>query len=157
FFVDYQGKRQRHGIAFTGLIPTEAMKNGDYSLDPFGVPRPGTFKPMSDVNADGFPDLVNLFSFSPFRCDASGNPIDPNPDGSQTGGTQNCNKIPASMFDPTGKAMIDLYPVSNTINRTAGFNFTNVPVRRLNEDEFDVRVDHNFSAKDSAFARFSYD
>src|SRR2546429_1805829 len=35
FFVDYQGKRQRHGVAFTGLIPTEAMKNGDFSLDPF--------------------------------------------------------------------------------------------------------------------------
>jgi len=32
-----------------------------------------------------------------------------------------------------------------------------VPVRRLNEGEFDVRVDRNFSSKDSVFARFSYD
>ena len=38
-----------------------------------------------------------------------------------------------------------------------GVNFTNVPVRRLNEGEFDIRLDHNFSSKDSAFARFSYD
>jgi Carboxypeptidase regulatory-like domain len=154
FFVDYQGKRQRHGTAFTGLIPTEAMKNGDFTLDPLGVPR-------GPNNPNGFGDLTNLFTLfttaSPFRCDASGNPIDPNPDGSQTGGTQDCNKIPASMFDPTGKAMMDLYPVSNTSNASAGFNFTNVPVRRLNEDEFDVRVDHNFSSKDTAFARFSYD
>src|SRR5207237_4304358 len=61
------------------------------------------------------------------------------------------------MFDMTGKRMIDLYPTSNASNASSGINFTNVPVRKLNEGEFDVRVDHNFSSKDSAFARFSYD
>jgi hypothetical protein len=30
-------------------------------------------------------------------------------------------------------------------------------VRRLNEGEFDIRLDHNFSDKDRVFARFSYD
>src|SRR6267143_4281861 len=40
FFVDYQAKMQRHGTPFVGLIPTQAMKNGDFSLDPFGNPRP---------------------------------------------------------------------------------------------------------------------
>src|SRR5467141_3779342 len=40
FFVDYQGKRQRHGIPFTGLVPTQAMMNGDFSMDPLGVIRP---------------------------------------------------------------------------------------------------------------------
>ena len=39
FFLDYQGKMQRHGIPFVGLIPTQAMMNGDYSLDPFGRPN----------------------------------------------------------------------------------------------------------------------
>ena len=156
FFLDYQGKRQRHGIAFTGLIPTEAMKNGDYTLDPLGVPR-------GPNNPNGFGDITNpftitpSFSSTPFQCDSSGNPLPPNPDGSQPIDTP-CNKIPASMFDSTGKAMMDLYPVSNVSNASvAGFNFADVPVRRLNEDEFDVRVDHNFSSKDSAFARFSYD
>src|SRR5947209_12751711 len=64
FFVDYQGTRRRRGIPFTGLIPTPAMLNGD---------------------------------------------------------------------------------------------FTNVPTRKLNDAEFDIRLDHNFSSKDSVFARFSYD
>ena len=32
-----------------------------------------------------------------------------------------------------------------------------MPVRKLDEGEFDVRLDHNFSSKDSVFARFSYD
>src|SRR6202795_4725976 len=39
FFVDYQGKRQRHGIPFSGLVPTPAMLTGDYSFDPLGVAR----------------------------------------------------------------------------------------------------------------------
>src|SRR5213078_2415402 len=68
-----------------------------------------------------------------------------------------CNKIPVNLFDMTGKRMIDLYPTSNASNASSGINFTNVPVRKLNEGEFDVQVDHNFSSKDSVFARFSYD
>ncbi len=39
FFLDYQAKMQRHGIPFVGLIPTQAMVNGDYRLDPYGSPR----------------------------------------------------------------------------------------------------------------------
>jgi len=36
-------------------------------------------------------------------------------------------------------------------------NFSAVPVRKLDENEFDIKLDHTFSSKDSAFARFSYD
>ena len=38
-----------------------------------------------------------------------------------------------------------------------GYNYVNEPVRKLNEGEFDGRLDHNFSNNDYAFARFSYD
>ena len=68
-----------------------------------------------------------------------------------------CNKIPANMIDPVGQRMINLYPVSNASNAALGYNYTNVPVRKLNEGEFDVRIDHSFSTKDTLFARFSYD
>src|SRR5713226_3206147 len=37
FFADYEGKRQRHGIPFSGLVPTQDMINGDYTLDPLGL------------------------------------------------------------------------------------------------------------------------
>jgi hypothetical protein len=142
FFIDYQAKRQRKGVAFVGLIPTPAMKNGDFSLDPFGNPRSGF--------------LTNPYSGTPFQCDASGNPIPGNANGTQPLGTD-CNEIPANLFNPAGKGMIDLYPTSNASNGPLGINFTNVPVRKLDEGEFDVRLDHNFSSKDTAFARFSYD
>ncbi len=163
FFVDYQAKRQRHGVAFVGLIPTPAMVTGDFTLDPFAVARPGLFD--SSQNADGFADLVNPYAtttWKAFQCDpTTGNAL-PAADstGNQAQGV-NCNKIlatgPGAMADPAGFGMINLYPVSNASNAALGFNFTNVPVRRLNEGEFDVRLDHNFSSKDSVFARFSYD
>ncbi|MBZ5571944.1 MAG: carboxypeptidase-like regulatory domain-containing protein [Acidobacteriia bacterium] len=149
FFVDYQAKMQRHGVPFVGLIPTPAMKNGDFTLDPFGAAR-------GPNNPNGFGDITNLYTFSPFQCDGAGNPIPAGPGGAQAAGTD-CNKIPANMIDPVGQAMMNLYPTSNANNAALGYNFTNVPVRKLNEGEFDVRVDHNFSSKDSVFARFSYD
>jgi hypothetical protein len=142
FFLDYQAKQQRHGIPFVGLIPTQAMINGDYSLDPFGNP-----------NAL---QLTNPYSGSPFQCDSAGNPLPTNASGAQGAGT-NCDKIPASLIDPVGQSLMQLYPQSNTSNAALGYNYQNVPVRRLNEGEFDIRLDHNFSSKDSVFARFSYD
>jgi hypothetical protein len=162
-FLDYEAKMQRHGIPFVGLIPTQAMKGGDFTDDPFGTPRPGTFDGLFQPNSNGFVDLVNPYSGVPFRCDGSGNPIAPDPTtGAQSAGV-NCNKIPVAtiqnggMAEAPGLAMINLYPTSNTSNASGGYNFTNVPVRRLNEGKFDIRLDHNFSNKDSIFARFSYD
>src|SRR3984957_2987876 len=73
FFVDYQAKRQRHGIPFFGVIPTAAMMGGDFSADPFGVARPGLFD--GSANGDGFGDLVNPSTGTPFQCDVSGNPL----------------------------------------------------------------------------------
>lgn len=163
FFVDYQGKRQRHGIPFNGLVPTPAMVNGDFTLDPFGVAR-------GPLNPNGFGNIVNpgdsTTPFAPFQCDSALNPIPADGNGHQTGGTQTCNKIPSNMFNPAdmvnpannpaGFAMMQMYPQANVTGQP-GINFSAVPVRRLNEGEFDVKVDHTFSSKDSVFARFSYD
>jgi len=156
FFGDYQGKHQRRGIPFIGLVPTQAMMNGDFSLDPLDQPRPNVFDGKT-TNRNGFLDLVNpVGGFIPFKCDALGNPIPGNANGTQTGGT-NCNKIPANLFDSTGHAMIQLYPQSTGPDLATSTNFADVPVRKLDENSFDIRLDHNFSSKDSAFARFSYD
>jgi len=158
FFADYQAKMQRLGVPFTGLVPTTAMLGGDFTLDPFGAPRPGTFN-YTGGNADGFGDLSNPYASTagkaPFRCDGAGNPL-PAPTGVQAGGTP-CNKIPADLMNPLGAKLIALYPTPNASNAASGYNYVNQPVRKLNEGTGDIRLDHNFSSKDSAFARFSYD
>lgn len=159
FFLDYQAKRQRHGVPFTGLIPTPAMMAGDFSLDPLGLER-GVAQAAYN-NQILFPNLVNPYTLGSFQCDSSGNPL-PSTDGTQPLDVA-CNKIPTALAgsgglaDKAGLALINLYPQSTGANLSTLTNYSNTPVRKLNEGEFDIRLDHNISAKDSVFARFSYD
>lgn len=148
FFVDYQGKNQRHGIPYTGLVPTAAMQLGNFNNDQFGNPRTAALGNM----------LKNPYSGAPFQCAADGvTPLTPDSTtGVQPNGTP-CNVIPSQLKDPAGKQLIALYPTATTSNVAGGYNYTNVPVRKLDEKTFDVRLDHNFSGKDSLVARFSYD
>jgi hypothetical protein len=143
FFVDGEQKYQRQGITFTGLVPSLAMRSGDFSADPFGNPISGLA-------------IVNPNTLGPFQCSSAGNPTPANVDGSQAHGTP-CNKIPSNLFNNIGQAMINLYPAPNANNPGGNYNYVNSPVRTLNETKFDTRLDHTLSSKDNAFARFSYD
>ncbi len=53
--------------------------------------------------------------------------------------------------------MLSLYPAPNANNPSLVYNYALVPDRKLNEGTWDIRLDHNFSSKDSIFGRFSYD
>jgi hypothetical protein len=154
FFVDGEQKYQRHGIAFTGLIPSLAMRSGDFSADPFGNPVSGLA--IVNPNMIGASTDPTKFPNVYFQCDSAGNPLPANTDGSQAQGTP-CNKIPSSLINNIGQAMMNVYPAPNANNPGAGYNYVNVPVRSLDETKFDARLDHTFSNADSAFARFSYD
>ncbi len=148
FFVDGEQKYQREGITFTGLVPSLAMRSGDFSSDPFG-------------NAAGLaianPNMVGAAD-AYFQCDSSGNPIPAAADGSQPKGTD-CAKIPSNLIDKVGQGMINIYPAPNVNagSTTASYNFVNEPVRVLNETKFDARLDETLTAADNLFARFSYD
>jgi hypothetical protein len=146
FFIDYQAKMQRKGVPFTGFVPTVAQvtpdANGNYEEGPTAL---------------GATTLNNPYSGQPFQC--VGNTVTPEPvlaDGSQTPGTA-CAVIPAALVNAQGAAVAALYPAPNASPSATGFNYVNLPVRKLNEGTGDIRVDHNFSSKDSIFARFSYD
>ncbi len=167
FFIDYQAKMQRMGVPFTGVVPSSAMitpdANGDYNFtnDALNNPRPGFGQNASPTNADGFGNLVNPFAgYTPFQCVPGTTTAEPVITAGTTAGSQlpgaDCNVIPAGLINPIGARVAQLYPAANVTNSTA-INYLNEPVRKLNEGTFDIRVDHNFSNKDSAFARFSYD
>jgi hypothetical protein len=156
FFVDGEQKYQRRGIVFTGLVPSLAMRNGDFSADPVGITLSGIGSAFVPVIAN-----PNMFGASNpyFQCNAStGAPIPANPDGSQPLGA-NCNKIPSNLIDSVGKGMIGFYPAPNVNAGVSGasYNYVTEPVRALNETKFDARLDQTFTASDNAFARFSYD
>jgi hypothetical protein len=149
FFLDYQAKMQREGVPFTGFVPTTAMAtpdaSGNYNLstNPFGLTQ------LKNPYATGAEPPT-------FLCSNATTPEPVLPDGSQAPGGTPCDIIPAALINPIGAKVIRLYPSPNA-NPSSGFNYSNQPVRKLNEGTWDVRVDHNFSSKDSAFARFSYD
>ncbi|MGB8732112.1 MAG: carboxypeptidase-like regulatory domain-containing protein, partial [Candidatus Sulfotelmatobacter sp.] len=144
FFLDYQAKMQRKGVPFTGFVPTPGMTTPDASgnYDFTNVPTGVT--------------LNNPFGAEPFQClpgTSTPEPVNLT-NGTQTTG-QACNIIPAALINPIAAKVVRLYPAPNA--NAAGYNYINEPVRKLNEGTWDVRLDHNFSSKDSAFARFSYD
>ena len=111
FFVDGEQKYQREGITFTGLIPSLAMRSGDFSADPFGNPVFSTVTtPSGTVQAPGIvnPNMIGA-STDPavypnvyFQCNPAGQPLAANPDGSQPQGTP-CAKIPSACSTTSGR------------------------------------------------------
>src|SRR5580692_5798845 len=162
FFIDGEQKYQLQDIPFTGLVPSLAMRTGDFSNDPFG--NPTAIGAATATQASGIinPNMVGasanplIFPNIYFHCDGAGNPLPANADGSQAPGAA-CNKFPASMINPIGQAMINLYPTPNANNAAAGINYVSQPVRQLDDTRFDGRLDQTFSEKDNAFGRFSYE
>ncbi len=163
FFADYQAKIQREGVTYPGYVPNTAMvtpdANGNFNFanDPTtSLPLTNPYTPFQILpgNNTGVPTPV------PFQCNiATGLPETP-ANGSQpyvSGVTQNCNTIPGSIVNPIGLAVAQLYPAPNNTNPNLSYNYAQQFTRRLNEGTWDIRLDHNFSSKDSAFGRFSYD
>src|SRR6516165_8193581 len=147
FFIDYQARRLRQGRTFVTQMPTLAMRSGDFT-EPFaGVTQ--LYNPYSTQKVNG------TLTRAPFMCDASGNPMPADASGIQAPGAP-CNKIPQSLINPVGQKLINLYPDPNVPGTVSG-DFVDAPAKKLDEGEFDIRLDHNFSSKDSIFARFSYD
>src|SRR6202044_2360383 len=60
FFADYQEKYQRHGIPFTGIVPSAAQRNGDFSDNAFGNPNSTV---LTNPYVTGGPDPY-------FQCDS---------------------------------------------------------------------------------------
>jgi hypothetical protein len=148
FFLDYQAKMQREGVPFTGFVPTpgqttpfDAAGDYDFSSDPLGITPTNPYAggaAFQCIPGTKTPEPVDLAN------------------GTQPTPGQACATIPAALINPIGAKVVQLYPLPNS-NPAGGFNYENQPVRKLNEGTWDARVDHNFSSKDSIYARFSYD
>ena len=162
FFLDYQAKMQRKGVPYTGFVPTVNMVTPDTNGNYEESPNPFGFTTLNNpyANQNGVTDEATTF-----QCVGTSTTPEPlQPDGGQLKlvGTP-CAVIPAALVNGTqakgiGAKVAALYPAPTPgVPSNAGFNYANQPVRRLNEGTWDIRVDHNFSSKDSVFARFSYD
>ncbi|MFN7826453.1 MAG: carboxypeptidase regulatory-like domain-containing protein [Acidobacteriota bacterium] len=64
------------------------------------------------------------------------------------------NIIPRDRWDPVMAKLINAYPLPTTSGLAN--NLVTTPVRKQNWDQFDVRIDHNHSDRNTFFGRYSW-
>ena len=129
FFMDYQGNRVRQGAPILSTIPTHDQIVNHNFENP-------------------------IFDPSSFSSTAGSRP-------SYWNASQKIYHIPDSEISSVGQAILNLFPTTAPDPGTNGFktgiNYTASPIRTLNDDEWDTRVDHQLRENDRIFARFSWD
>ncbi|MGD0482182.1 MAG: TonB-dependent receptor [Terracidiphilus sp.] len=174
FFFDYQGTRVVQGKTFTETVPTAAENTGGFTnlqdlislqtgtrtdllgrVFPSGtVFDPATSRPVTAAATDPVTGLT---------ATGTGDVRDPFYNGSIAGMTNFTgaaaealmNQLPSSRINSGAVALLDLYPTPTSTALTN--NYTTSPRATTGINSFDLRLDQIFSAKDSAFARYSYD
>lgn len=150
FFFGYEGWRYSKPTSAENRIPTAAELSGDFSSNPFGDILP-IFNPYTTAPD---PNHAGDFTRSPFMCDGSGNPITPNADGSQTGGSP-CQKIPSQLISTTMKNYLTAYAETPNLTGVAGENFIVNAAQVDNDNTYDYRIDYHLGKSDSMFFRWT--
>jgi hypothetical protein len=103
--------------------------------------------PTAAMKAGNFQGVATNGIFDPFSTRPSGNNYirDRFPN----------DTIPASRFDPLAAKIVALYP--NPQTSALANNFVSNPIKRSTTDRGDLRVDHQISANQNLFARYSAD
>ncbi len=156
FFADYEGTRIRQGQLFSGLtVPTLLERNSGYTdFQDLITGQKGT---LTDALGRSFP-LGTIFNPATTRPVSAGQ-IDPVTGliAQQTGYVRDPfpgNIIPASLLDSNAIRLLNQYPLPT--NSSLFGNFSTSPVQQNNTNTFDIRVDQNFSDRDTMFVRVSY-
>jgi outer membrane receptor protein involved in Fe transport len=68
------------------------------------------------------------------------------------------NVIPSSRINPVAQKILTLYPLPNTgpTDRRSASNYRDNRSTSINSDQYEARVDQNFSEKHHVYGRFSY-
>jgi hypothetical protein len=147
-FLDYQGTRQEIGRIRTSTVPTSAERAGDFSAvlgsnlyrTPSGTvttsPTGNTAILLTDTDGNTIQARQNMI----FR---------PSDQLAYAG-----NLIPVDTLDSVAVTLLSRYPAPTSSG--AANNFTRVANEPDNQDQFDIRLDHRFSQRDSLFGRYSY-
>jgi hypothetical protein len=150
FFVDYEGLRLRQERPLQAIVPTPAMRAGDFSaLIDYTAPT------GNDCN--GVPTYTGeLFSARLSQTDSSGN-LCGVPFGYDSSGIP-INVIPKSQLDPLALKLLKLWPLPNISGNgvNGAINFLTEPKVQESQNNLDMRFDHVFSGQDSGFTRYSY-
>jgi hypothetical protein len=164
FFVDYQGTRIRQATPFLETVPTVAERGSNYTdLSQLITDQTGT---RTDILGRTFP-LGTVFDPATTRAVYCGVPdpvsgISPGcPSGTTSGAAIGFarepfsgNQLPATRLDSNAMKLLNLFPQPTASGLFD--NFSSDPRIRNNTNQFDARVDHDFSSRDQMFGRVSY-
>jgi hypothetical protein len=171
FFFDYEGTRESDLAGpFQAGVPSAAEKNGDFGefcaenggtynaagqcskasgqlWDPYtGVYQPGVGTPRS-----AFIPNNNLATYA-----SPGTNLPPG--GTLPGGPLN---TPGNLIDPSMKLLFAYFPAPNSLHQGSGgaydpyFNWLGSGASTTNNDQWDLKIDHNFSDNNRLSARYS--
>lgn len=132
FFGDLSIIRDREPVNIVATVPTDLERQGDFS---------------QTMTYDDNGNLVVNQIFDPFKISANGKRP-----------AYQDNKVPSTEFDKLGQAILNLYPKA-TSSGDPGIgtnNYRDVILAASNVQQFDVKVDQNFSARSKVNARYSY-
>ncbi len=130
FFFDYQNTLIRQGLPAVAQVPTLLERTGNFTESFPGAPATPIYDPATTA--------INPVTGQATRLPFAG------------------NIIPADRLNPVAVRLINLLPAPNVAGVLSG-NYVDVPVRTLDYNQFDIRLDHTFSETDRVFARFSRD
>jgi hypothetical protein len=153
FFGDYEGLRIRQATPQLLLIPTPDMVAGNFSsfLD-LSSPVPGVVDCSGNPTYQGEIFNTRLTQSSTLNANGfCGYPIATTAAGVPT------NIFPSSAINGVAAKLAALFPAPTPNFSFGGNNFLSDPKKRLNQNNFDIRVDHKISDKDNFFGRFSYE
>jgi len=126
YFFSYQGTRISRGKSFTSTVPGALARSGDFSREAVNNNR--VFDPLT-TTGDGAAAVRRQF---------------PN------------NVVPASRFDSIAPKIIANYPLPNITGREyLANNYFFSPSDNDRANQYDIKMDHNFSERDRTFYRWS--
>ncbi|HBY63241.1 MAG TPA: hypothetical protein DEH78_25750, partial [Solibacterales bacterium] len=131
FMTSFEALRQRSFRETLTSVPTALERGGDFSQTFAGPGRPITMYDPLNTRPEGNSVVRAVFPG---------------------------NRIPAERFDPVARNIMRFYPTPNQagLNGTNQQNFYNSGSAAVDTNNFDVRVDHNLSATQRLFGRYSY-
>ncbi len=128
FFANYEGFRLRQGQPLILSVPTQAMRNGDFSALGINIYNPFT------TTATG----TNTYSRQQASCNGVLNVICP------------------SQIDPVAQHLLSLWGLPNVPGAGAVNNWAGNVATGGNTDQGTIRIDHTISDKQHLFFRYTY-
>jgi hypothetical protein len=148
FFADYQGTRQRIGRTRISTVPTLAQRTGDFSGQ-LGAALFLTPGGAATTVATGNTPIMVLDTDGQSVQARVGQIFRPSDRRAFSG-----NRIPTAQFDPVAAQLLARFPAPTSGGNAN--NYLRTANESLDQEQFDLRLDHRFSTRDQVFARYSF-